>query len=113
TIERAALPEDDRHARERDDVVDDGRLTEQSFDGGQRRTRTNLAAFALEALEHRGLFSADVGASPQADVQIEGVAAVQNVAAQVAAVVRRRDRGAERAVGVRVLSAEIDEPRGR
>src|SRR5439155_15464006 len=106
-VKRRALVQDDRYARQRNHVVDDRRLSEQPFDRRQRRTRTDLAALALEALEHRRLFAADVRTGAEADLEIEPLAAAEDARAQIAARVRRIDRRRQRAVRVRVLDAEI------
>src|SRR5262249_30905447 len=107
-IEAGALREDDRDAGERDHVVHDRRLPEKSLDGRQRRPRANLATFALEALEHRGLFAADVCACPKTHFEIEALAAALNVLAEEAAGVRRFDRGIQRAMGVRIFDPQVD-----
>src|SRR5258706_16157770 len=45
------LAKNHRHARKRDEIVDDGWLCEQPRDRGQRRLGTDLAALALEAFQ--------------------------------------------------------------
>ena len=54
------------------DVVDDGRLAEQSFDGWERRLDAWPGSLPFQALDQAGLFSADVGCGPavQDDVEI-------------------------------------------
>ena len=84
-VERAALLKNDRHARERHDVVDDRRLAEQALDRRQRRPRPDLAALALEALEHRGFLAADVRAGAEPDFEVEPFAAAADVLAEIAA----------------------------
>ena len=63
----------------------DGRFAEQAFDRGQRRLGPDLAALALQTLEQRGLFAADVGASSEPDLEIEAFAAAGDVRAQITA----------------------------
>ena len=116
----AAVGQDHRHGAERQHVVDDGRLAEQAVERGDRRLGPDHAALALEALQHRGLLAADVGAGADPHVQVE---------AQVASRGRSRpsqpwrvgdlDRGPQRGDRVRVLRADVDvalarrRPRGR
>ena len=50
------------HAGQRLDVVDDGRLAEGPFDGGERRLDARPGALAFQALDQAGLLAADVGA---------------------------------------------------
>src|SRR2546421_4136523 len=45
--------------------------------------RSHLAAPALEALEHRGLFTADVGARAQTHLEIEAPARAGDIAAEI------------------------------
>ena len=104
-VERAALLKNDRHARERHDVVDDGRLAEQPLDRGQRRPRPDLAALPLEALEHRGFLAADVGAGAEPDLEVEPFTRAADVPTEIALRVRRRDRGIEGAMRVRIRTA--------
>ena len=75
---------------------------------GDRRLGAHLAAAALEALEHRGLLAADVGAGADADVQVEGEAGAEDVLAEVAVGVRRLDRAPQGGDGVGVLGADVD-----
>src|SRR5262249_1527564 len=62
-----------RHAGERLDIVDDGRLAERAFDGGKRRLNPRPAALAFEALNQSRLFAADIcpGAAVQVHVEAE------------------------------------------
>src|SRR5690606_14365517 len=78
-VELRALVENDRHGRERNDVVDDRRLAEEALDRGQRRTVAHHAALALEALEERRFLAADVGAGRLAYLEMEGSAAALHV----------------------------------
>ena len=58
---RPAFGEDVRDGGERQHVVDHGRLAEQPFQRGQRRLGAHFAALAFEAVEQRGLLTADIG----------------------------------------------------
>ena len=95
--------------RERQHVVDDGRLAEQALERRDRRLGPHLAALALEALEHRGLLAADVGACPDAHVEVEVRARCRGCRAPsqpcVYAVSMARRRARDR---VRVLGADVD-----
>ncbi len=100
--------QDRGHGRQRDDVVDDRRLTEQPLDRRQRWTDAHLAALAFEALQHGGLFTADVGACAQPHLQIEALAAAHDVAAEIARLVGGGDCTVESPVRMRVLGAQVD-----
>ena len=67
-----AVGQDPRHRGQGEHVVDDGGPAEQALEGGDRRLGPHHAALALEALEHRRLLAADVGAGADAHVQVEG-----------------------------------------
>src|SRR5882672_7891570 len=91
-VELPALLKNDRHARERNHVVHDRRLAEQPFDGGKRRARPDLAALPLEALEHGGLFAADVRAGAEPHLEVEPFATAADVLAEIAFSVGRGNR---------------------
>jgi len=67
-VELAALGDDDGNCGETHHVVDDGRLAEQAFDGGDRRLVADDAALAFDRLQHRGFFAANVSAGAHADI---------------------------------------------
>jgi hypothetical protein len=79
-IKLRTLIEDDRHRRQRDHIVDNRRLAEQSFNRRQGRFVANLAPLAFEAFEQRGFFTADIGARAEPDIQIEALAAAATLA---------------------------------
>jgi hypothetical protein len=58
----AAVAHDPGHRSEGLGVVDRGRLAVQAEAGRERRLEARLALLALERLEQRGFFAADVGA---------------------------------------------------
>ena len=64
---------DGGHGRQRQHVVDDGGLAEESLERGQRRLGAHDGALALKTFEHRGFFTADVRTSADADEQVEVV----------------------------------------
>ena len=107
-VVRGAARQDDRDARQRNHVVDNGWLAEKSLDRGQRRPHTDLAALALEALEHRGFLAADVGTGPQAHLKLELPSAAHDVTAEIARLARGIQSLVERRIGVRILDAQID-----
>ncbi len=108
-----AVGQDHGHGGEREHVVDDGRSAEQALQGGDRRLGPDLAALALEALQHRGLLAADVGAGTDPYVQVEAETAAEHVAAEPAAGIRRVDGGPQHDRRIRVLRPEVDVPLGR
>ena len=69
----AALVDDERDVHQGLDVVDDRRVAEQALDRRERRLEARLAALALERVEQRGLFAADVraGAAVHGEVTLE------------------------------------------
>src|SRR3954469_8496829 len=103
-----ALVQDDGYARERNDVVDDGRFPEQSLDRRKRRLRSDDSALALQAFQHRRFLAADVGPRSEAHFHAERAAASLNVVAQVTAAFRGLDRRKQRALGMRVFGAKVD-----
>src|SRR4029450_3507908 len=66
-----ALLEDERHALERLDVVDDGRLGERARDRRERRRVARPPPPALERFEQAGLLAADVRARAAVDVALD------------------------------------------
>src|SRR6202041_479618 len=70
-IESGAFIHDDRHGRERQHVVDDGRLAKQALVRRQRWFRAHNAAPAFEALQQRRLFTAHIRAGADAHLEIE------------------------------------------
>ncbi len=68
-----AAGEDEGDCRERQHVVDHGRLAEQALMRGQRRLGADDAAPAFQAFQQRGLFAADIGAGADPDFEIEAV----------------------------------------
>src|SRR5207249_11724526 len=71
-----------RDAGEGLDVVDDRRLAEGAFDGGERRLDPRPGPLSFQALDQPGFFAADVrpGAAVHHHVEIE--AAAENVLAE-------------------------------
>ena len=112
-VRRAAVGQDHRDRAQREHVVDDRRAAEQPFDRGDRRLGAHLAALALEAVEHRGLLAADVGAGAHPHVEVEGEPGAEDVLAEPAVRVRRVDRRVERGDRVGVLRAHVDVALGR
>src|SRR5260370_42661030 len=65
--------EDRCHVGQRLDVVDDGRLSEEAGDRGERWLGTWLTAAALERVEEGRLFTADVGTGTAAQLDLEAL----------------------------------------
>src|SRR4029077_2417143 len=67
-----AFLEDVAHPEERLDVVAQGRPPKQSYLGRKRRSLPWESALALDALEHRRFFAADIGAgtAPEVDPHV-------------------------------------------
>ena len=63
--------EDDRHGRDRADVVDLRRRVVEPLDRRERRPRPRLAAPALERVEQRRLLAADVRAGTAVDEDVD------------------------------------------
>ena len=60
-----------RHDRDGLDVVDGGRAAVDAGAGRERRLQARLALLALQALQQRRLFAADVSAGAVVDVEVE------------------------------------------
>src|SRR5262249_53555219 len=67
-----ALGQDQRHERERLDVVDDRWLLPEPVRAGKRWLVSRLGAFALDGLEEGRLLAADVAARAPEDTHVEG-----------------------------------------
>ena len=70
--------------RDRDalDIVDRGRAAIEPRAGRERRLEARLALLALQALDHRGLFAADIGARAAVEEDVEVVARAAGVLAE-------------------------------
>ena len=112
-IKLCALMQNDRHARERNDVVDHRRLTEQTFMGWQWRLEANLPALAFEAFEQRGFFTADIGTGATPHFQMEGTTAAENIVTEIAGREAEVDGATHDAFGIGILTANIDKALGR
>ena len=80
----AAVADDPRHRGEGLGVVDGGRLAVQAVARRERRLEARLALLALERLEQRGFFAADVGAVAVVRVELEAEIGAEDVLAEVA-----------------------------
>ena len=69
------------HAGHRLDVVDDGGLAEHTFDGRKGRLDPRPSAFAFQTLNQSRLLAADVGRGAAMHVNVQRIAATQNVLA--------------------------------
>src|SRR5262249_47841748 len=108
SVLRATYPDDLRNVDQSLDIVDRGRLVEQSGFGRIRRLTTRLAAGTFDGIEQRCFLSADIrpGAAPQLHVEAEPAA--QDIFAEHAHRPRRSDRLTEPPGGERILTADID-----
>jgi len=107
-------PRDDvGQARERLDIVDDGRLAERPLDGRKGRLDLGPALLALEGGDEPRLLAADVGAGPAMHDDLEVEARALDVLAEKALVVGFLDGSAQDAPRLHVLTADIDEAKVR
>src|SRR6185437_8340458 len=104
---RSAAEHDLRNVRQRLDVVDDSRQTEQPSLRGKGRLVARLAAIALDRVEDRRLFAADVRACAATDLDVEAHAAPEDVVAQKAVLARRLDCPLHPLHTERILAAYI------
>src|SRR5690606_23651242 len=85
-----------------------GRAAIEARAGRERRLEARLTLLALEALDHRGLFAADVGARAPVDEDVEIVARATRVLADQARAIGLGNRG-EQGLGLAdVFAADID-----
>src|SRR5712691_4595980 len=107
-------PVDDvRQARERLDIVHDGRLAEGAFHGREGRLDLGPALLALERRDEAGLLAADIGARPAMHDDLEVEARALDVLAEQARVVSLLDGIAQDAPGLDVLAPDVDEAQVR
>ena len=61
------------HAGDGQHIVNNGGSAKQTFDGGQGRLGTHHTPATFQTLQHRGLFTADIGAGtdPNSDIKVE------------------------------------------
>src|SRR3546814_13379969 len=78
------------------DLVDDGGLPEQAFDGRQWRLGAHQRALAFQAFQQRGFFAADIRAGGATDLEIEAAAAAAYVGAQPTGLDRKSVVGGKR-----------------
>ena len=103
-----AAVEDEGDRRERQHVVDHGRLAEQALVRRQRRLGADDAAAAFQAFQQRGLLAADIGAGADPDLEIEAVIGAADALAEIAGAPRGLDRRVHRRDGVRIFRADVD-----
>jgi hypothetical protein len=104
--------QDPGHAGEGQHVVHHGGLAEQALEGGQGRLCPNHSALAFEAVQQRGLLSADISPCPKAGLKVEGTARAHDGRTEIACPCGRLDGRIHGAKGVRVLGTDIDEALG-
>ena len=101
------LEDDLRDVGERLDVVDDGRLAEQTLHGGERRTRTRLASVALDRGQQRRFLAANKRACAQTKLDVEVEAGGKYVLTQQAVFARLLDGDLKALDGNRVFRTDI------
>ncbi len=104
-----AVAEDPRHAGERLDVVDEGRLSAEAAFGGIGRAQRRHAAPAFERLDQRGLLAAHERAGAFADLEAQRERRTEDALAQQAALLGLLDRGADAPHGQRIFGADVEE----
>ena len=104
---RRAAPQDRRRDRDRFDVVDRRRAAVEPDVGRERRLHARHALLALERLEHRRLFAADIGAGAVMDVDVERPA-VDVVLADQLGLVGLVDRRLQALALENVFAAHVD-----
>ena len=109
----SAAQNDLRHVGKGLHVVFDGRGLIQTLDCRIRRTRTRLAAVALDRGHERGLLAAHERACAQADVQIEVEAGVEDVFTEQPVFARLLNGNLQTGNGDRILRTDIDIALGR
>ncbi|OIQ79167.1 hypothetical protein GALL_391050 [mine drainage metagenome] len=107
-IGRRTIGQDHRHGRERDQIVDRGRQSEQPLVRGQRRFGAHHAALALQAFQQRGFLAADIGAGTAANFQMKGPAAAEDIRAQIVADDRSVDGFIQYLQRMRIFRTQID-----
>src|SRR5713101_3338822 len=103
-----AVPHDPRHGRERLDVVDRGGHAPGALDSRKRRPGAWLRPLALEGLEERRLFAADVRAMPAVEAHVHRVVGAEGVVAEVALRMSLGDGVAQLLVREVVLAADVN-----
>ncbi len=109
----AAVAHDPGHRRERLGVVDGRRLAIEPVARRKGRLEARLALLALERVEERGLFTADVGAVAGVGVKLEAVARAEDVLADIARGARFGQRLLELLVGRPYLAVDVVVAGGR
>src|SRR5690606_27403391 len=88
--------QDRRDDRDALDIVHRRRTAIEACAGRERRLQARLALLAFEALDHRGLFAADVGSRAAVNEHVEVVARSGRILAEEARVVSLLHRGEQR-----------------
>ncbi len=83
-IELRAFRQDQRHRGQGQYVVHQGRLAEQSLQGGDRRLGADDPTLAFEGVQKRGFLATDIGAGTDADFHVESLAAAADIGAEIA-----------------------------
>jgi hypothetical protein len=103
-----STPQDRRRNRDRLDVVDRRRAAIKAGTRRERWLQPRLALLPLEALQHRGLFAADVSASATVHEHVEVVARPACVLADEAAIIGLGDRREQRLGLADIFATDVD-----
>ena len=103
-----AAAQDRRHDRDRFDIVDRGRAAIKPGTRRERRLEPWLALLALEALDHRGFFAADIGARAAMDEHVEIIARLGGILADQSGLIGLVDRRLQHFGLADIFAADID-----
>ena len=109
SVKGAAFVYDQRHGSQGHDVVDERRPSPQPGQRRNWRLRPHHAALALEAFQHRGLFTTHVGARTLNDADVKRPSGAHDVNSEPAIDACNVHGGAQRGDGIRVFGAHVDE----
>src|SRR3546814_5803130 len=105
---RRAAAQDRRDDRDAFDIVHRRRTAIKPRARRERRFQARLALLALEALDHRGFFAADIGAGAAVDEDVEVVARFRGILAEQTGVIRFLPPREERPGLADELAAAVD-----
>src|SRR5579859_2531141 len=105
----AAFVDDARHGAERFHVVDDGGAAVEPDDGREGRLDARIAALAFKRFHQSGFFATFVGAGAGVNQKIVIETGIENVFAEVAALIRLADGFFHEVENVAIFAANINE----
>ncbi len=104
----ASVEDQSGHIRDGLDIVDDGRLSEESLFRRIGRTRAGHSPFSLDAADQRRLLAADERAGPFPDHDFQIESAVENILSQQSVLPCLFDRPFQTPDRQRILRPDID-----